>query len=126
MNIPSYNTEQDNSNKISTKRIPKWILPAIAVLIIIGIAVGAFMLYQNSNSNNNGEESEYTPDYENDPEFNIGIGGAPEIGDIVNEPDDFVVEDEPIEVDWANDESQSGEWGSLDESNHGFDAPITN
>ena len=54
MNIPSYNTEQDNSNKISTKRIPKWILPAIAVLIIIGIAVGAFMLYQNSNSNNNG------------------------------------------------------------------------
>lgn len=40
MNIPSYNTEQDNSNKISTKRIPKWILPAIAVLIIIGIAVG--------------------------------------------------------------------------------------
>ena len=24
MNIPSYNTEQDNSNKISTKRIPKW------------------------------------------------------------------------------------------------------
>lgn len=88
MNLPSYNTEQDNSNKISTKRIPKWILPAIAVLIIIGIAVGAFMFYQNSNSNNNGEESEYTPDYENDPEFNIGLGGAPELGDIVNEPDD--------------------------------------
>ena len=29
MNLPSYNTEQGNSNKISTKRIPKWILPAI-------------------------------------------------------------------------------------------------
>ena len=100
MNLPSYNTEQDNSNKISTKRIPKWILPAIAVLIIISIAVGAFMFYQNSNSNNNGEESEYTPDYENDQEYNIGLGGAPELGDIVNEPDDFVVEDEPIEVDW--------------------------
>ena len=100
MNNPSYNTEQDNSNKISNKRIPKWILPAIAVLIIIGIAAGAFMLYQNGNSNNNGEESEYTPDYENDPEYNLGLGGAPELGDIVNEPDDFVVEDEPIEVDW--------------------------
>ena len=60
MNIPSYNTEQDNSNKTSNKRISKWILPVIAVLIIIGIAVGAFMLYQNGNSNNNDEESEYT------------------------------------------------------------------
>ena len=71
MNIPSYNTEQDNSNKISTKRIPKWILPAIAVLIIIGIAVGAFMLYQNSNSNNNGEDSDAFKD--NQSEGNAGI-----------------------------------------------------
>lgn len=76
MNIPSYNTEQDNSNKISTKRIPKWILPAIAVLIIIGIAVGAFMLYQNSNSNNNGEESEYTPGYRNVEVNNSGASNS--------------------------------------------------
>ena len=39
--------------------------------------------------------------------------------------DDFDTSDEDL-LDWANDESQSGEWGSLDESNHGFDAPITN
>jgi len=39
--------------------------------------------------------------------------------------DDFDTSDEDL-LDWANDESQSGEWGSLDASNHGFDAPITN
>ena len=77
MNIPSYNTEQDNSNKISNKRIPKWILPAIAVFIIIGIAVGAFMFYQNSNSNNNGEDKDKTSnqDYRDWVSGQVNVGG---------------------------------------------------
>lgn len=45
MNIPSYNTEQNNSNKISTKRIPKWILPAIAVLYLMRLMIGYLVMY---------------------------------------------------------------------------------
>ena len=99
MNLPSYNTEQNNSNNTNNKKIIKWVIPTIAVIVIIVAAGWCYVAYYN-NSDTPINENEYIPDYENDPEFNIGIGGAPEIGDIVNEPDDFVVEDKPIEVDW--------------------------
>lgn len=77
MNLPSYNTEQNNSNNTNNKKIIKWVIPTIAVIVIIVAAGWCYVAYYN-NSDTPINENEYIPDYENDPEFNIGIGGAPQ------------------------------------------------
>lgn len=41
MNLPSYNTEKNNSNNVNNKRIPKWVIPTIAILGTAPCTLGA-------------------------------------------------------------------------------------
>lgn len=82
MNIPSYNTEQDTSKSANNKN-KIVIIAGVAIAVVIIGTVLAFILLKPSDSNatqpnitDNTEDSEiYAPDYENDPEYNLGLGG---------------------------------------------------
>lgn len=75
------------------KKVPKWVIPVASVAVILVVSISAYLVYTNThpsdNSNtptneqlDNSDTNTDTDDYTDSPEFNTGIDGAPEIGDV--------------------------------------------